>query len=105
MLFKKSMFINDLSGRYEFAPAGVFTVVSRALWNSEYEFVLRDEISSALKSSMKEKDPVAVSTLRLIQAAIKDRDIAARSRASTMVFLMIRFYRCFRPWFANAMSR
>ncbi len=29
---------------------------------------------------MKEKDPVAVSTLRLIQAAIKDRDIAARSK-------------------------
>ena len=41
--------------------------------------MLRDDISSALKSSMKEKDPVAVSTLRLIQAAIKDRDIAARS--------------------------
>ncbi len=43
--------------------------------------MLRDEIISALKSSMKEKDPVAVSTLRLIQAAIKDRDIAARSRS------------------------
>ena len=42
--------------------------------------MLRDEISSSLKSSMKEKDPVAVSTLRLIQAAIKDRDIAARSK-------------------------
>ena len=42
--------------------------------------MLRDEIGSALKSSMKEKDPVAVSTLRLIQAAIKDRDIAARSK-------------------------
>ena len=42
--------------------------------------MLRDEIISALKSSMKEKDPVAVSTLRLIQAAIKDRDIAARSK-------------------------
>ena len=42
--------------------------------------MLRDDISNALKSSMKEKDPVAVSTLRLIQAAIKDRDIAARSK-------------------------
>ncbi|MEC8532244.1 MAG: GatB/YqeY domain-containing protein [Pseudomonadota bacterium] len=42
--------------------------------------MLRDDISSALKSSMKEKDPVAVSTMRLIQAAIKDRDIAARSK-------------------------
>ena len=42
--------------------------------------MLRDEISDALKSSMKEKNQVAVSTLRLIQAAIKDRDIAARPK-------------------------
>ena len=42
--------------------------------------MLRDEISGALKSSMKEKSQISVSTLRLIQAAIKDRDIAARSK-------------------------
>ena len=42
--------------------------------------MLRDEISGALKSSMKEKNQISVSTLRLIQAAIKDRDIAARSK-------------------------
>ena len=40
--------------------------------------MLRDDISSALKESMKAKNPVATSTLRLIMAAIKDRDIAAR---------------------------
>ena len=42
--------------------------------------MLRDGISDALKSSMKKKNQIAVSTLRLIQAAIKDRDIAARSK-------------------------
>ena len=32
---------------------------------------------------MKRKETIAVSTLRLIQAAIKDRDIAARSKGNT----------------------
>jgi len=41
--------------------------------------MLRDEISQALKASMKEKKPRATSTLRLILAAIKDREIAART--------------------------
>jgi len=41
--------------------------------------MLRDRLNDSLKSSMKEKNTVAVSTLRLILAAIKDRDIAARS--------------------------
>ena len=41
--------------------------------------MLRDRLNESLKSSMKEKNTVAVSTLRLILAAIKDRDIAARS--------------------------
>ena len=40
--------------------------------------MLRDEISLALKGAMKAKKPKSVSTLRLILAAIKDRDIAAR---------------------------
>ena len=42
--------------------------------------MLRNRLSEALKSSMKEKDQIAVSTLRLILAAVKDRDIGARSR-------------------------
>ena len=38
----------------------------------------REEINSALKTAMKEKDQVALSTIRLINAALKDRDINAR---------------------------
>ena len=44
--------------------------------------MLRDDISAALKESMKAKNARAVSTLRLILAAIKDRDIAARSEGN-----------------------
>lgn len=39
---------------------------------------MRDRLSSALKQAMKERDQRRLSTLRLINAAIKDRDIAAR---------------------------
>ena len=42
--------------------------------------MLRDEIKSALTIAMKGKDRQGLSTLRLIMAAIKDRDIAARSK-------------------------
>ena len=45
--------------------------------------MLRDDIKSALTSAMKGKDKQGVSTLRLIMAAIKDRDIAARSKGVT----------------------
>ena len=41
--------------------------------------MLRSRLSGALKTAMKEKDERRVSTLRLILAALKDRDIAARS--------------------------
>jgi len=40
---------------------------------------LREEISSSVKDAMKSKDAVRLSTLRLVSAAIKDRDIAARA--------------------------
>ena len=40
---------------------------------------LRDEISSATKDAMKAKEKTTLSTLRLVSAAIKDRDIAARA--------------------------
>lgn len=39
---------------------------------------LRDKISSELKTAMKAKDATRLATLRLINAAIKDREIAAR---------------------------
>lgn len=39
---------------------------------------MRDVIKAALKSAMLEKDTHKISTIRLILAAIKDRDIASR---------------------------
>ena len=40
---------------------------------------LRDKITSALKEAMKAKDAPRLGTLRLINAAIKDQDIALRT--------------------------
>lgn len=40
---------------------------------------LRTKVNSALKQAMKDKDADRLSTLRLINAAIKDKDIAARA--------------------------
>ena len=45
--------------------------------------MLRTQIKDAYKTAMKQKETIAVSTLRLIQAAIKDRDIAARSKGNS----------------------
>lgn len=42
--------------------------------------MLREQIKSALKEAMVSKDKHVVSTLRLIMAALKDRDIAARTQ-------------------------
>jgi len=41
--------------------------------------MLRDRLSDALKEALKAKEARRVSTLRLILAALKDRDIAART--------------------------
>ena len=41
---------------------------------------MRDAISLAQKEALKAKDKTALSTIRLITAALKDRDIAARSK-------------------------
>jgi len=40
---------------------------------------IRTEINNKLKESLRSKDQVALSTVRLIMAALKDRDITARS--------------------------
>jgi len=40
---------------------------------------LRQEISDALKEALKGKDRTTTATLRLVSAALKDRDIAARA--------------------------
>ncbi len=44
--------------------------------------MLRTRLSDALKTAMKGKETLTVSTLRLIMAAIKDRDIAARGKGN-----------------------
>ncbi len=44
--------------------------------------MLRAQINDTLKDSMKSKDVVATSTCRLILAALKDRDIADRSKGN-----------------------
>ena len=42
---------------------------------------LRERLSNDVKAAMKAKDALRLSTLRLINAAIKDRDIALRSES------------------------
>ena len=41
--------------------------------------LMRDRINAALKTAMKDKEQLRVSTLRLICAALKEREIAQRS--------------------------
>ena len=43
------------------------------------DITLRDRIADATKTAMKAKEPVRLSTLRLMSAALKDRDIEARA--------------------------
>ncbi|MCA0938329.1 GatB/YqeY domain-containing protein [Yangia mangrovi] len=43
---------------------------------------LRERIKAATKQAMKDKDSERLSTLRLITAAVKDRDIAARAEGN-----------------------
>ena len=44
---------------------------------------MRTRLNQTLKTAMKEKDATRLSTLRLITAAIKDRDIAKRGEGET----------------------
>ena len=43
---------------------------------------MRDEINTQVKQAMRDKDSERLTTLRLINAAIKDRDIAARAEGN-----------------------
>jgi hypothetical protein len=51
--------------------------------NSGIWTMLRNELNEALPAAMKAKDDRAVSTVRLILAALKDRDIAARGKGNS----------------------
>jgi uncharacterized protein len=50
--------------------------------NREETMGLREEINDSLKEAMKAKDQKRVGTLRLVNAALKDKDIAARTETS-----------------------
>jgi hypothetical protein len=43
---------------------------------------LRSDLSDALKDAMRSRDEAAVSTIRMILAGLKDRDIAARTKGA-----------------------
>ena len=43
---------------------------------------MREKITSAMKQAMKDKDSLRLSTLRLVNAAIKDQDIAERGKGN-----------------------
>lgn len=45
--------------------------------------MLRTELNDALKTSLRNQEKRSVSTIRLILAALKDRDICARGRGNT----------------------
>jgi len=45
--------------------------------------MLRNSLNDALKTAMRERDAATTSTLRMILAALKDRDIAARPKGIT----------------------
>jgi len=47
-------------------------------WGWTEQMDMRSQVNSALKQAMKDKSAVRLSTLRLINAAIKDKDIAKR---------------------------
>ena len=40
---------------------------------------LREKLNAAMKEAMRDKDAIKLSTIRLVNAAVKDRDIAARA--------------------------
>lgn len=46
--------------------------------------MIRDEIKAALTEAMKARDSARVAALRLVQAALKNRDIEERTRTSAM---------------------
>jgi hypothetical protein len=47
--------------------------------------MLREDLNEALKTALKERDQKSVSTLRMVLAALKDKDIAARPKGITQI--------------------
>jgi uncharacterized protein YqeY len=47
--------------------------------------MLRNDLTEALKTALKGRDQKSVSTLRMVLAALKDKDIAARPKGITQI--------------------
>jgi uncharacterized protein YqeY len=60
------------------AWAAPLDYVENLFLDSNFSRAMRDRITAALKEATKAQDKRRISTLRLVAAAIKDRDIAAR---------------------------
>jgi uncharacterized protein YqeY len=50
---------------------------------SRRNLMLRQKVAEALKTAMKEKDALVVSTVRLMMAKLKEQDIEARAKGNT----------------------
>lgn len=79
---RKIIYINILRKALKLCHLPAIWLVSRSFERSESRRMLRQDINNALKEAMKAKDQLGVATLRLILAALKDRDIAARTKGS-----------------------
>jgi uncharacterized protein YqeY len=55
---------------------------------------LRAQLNDAMKEAMKAKDAKRLVTVRLVLAALKDRDIAARSETSRELLAMMKSFPC-----------
>lgn len=74
------IFLQGLALRGGCANYGRSVYPTWYVWqNTASRMMLRDEIGVALKQAMRDRAAGRLSTLRLIMAAIKDRDIAARA--------------------------
>lgn len=74
--------INALIGVTGVAPpplAGLWCAFVWGIVSTIMESAVRERINDALKVAVKAQDKIRMSTLRLINAAIKDRDIASRT--------------------------
>src|SRR5439155_9583172 len=78
-----SRFIKDLGfSPGEFAAAGETGYARRGRESGE-DWMLREAFSERLKEAMRAKETRTLSTVRLIIAALKDRDVAARGTGNT----------------------
>lgn len=78
---------NELKAVKEFVSSAdypyIYHEIATGCDKTHGDQMLRNRLSQETKDAMRAKDSARLSTLRLINAAIKDRDIAARSEDNT----------------------